>query len=761
MRRALTAGLCLLASGVCIAAAPELVGHITNEKSFLQGVERFYPTTLQKDAVNEAQAEGGMWLSTPDGEHLFVRTVRVDKQRDGNQTWIGKVSTKIGEQSVVITFGKDAVFGSLVSSTGKPLKIVTRHGATYFSQLDDQAAAAHPELLSRPLASDMNLPLPVSAKDRAAAAGRDAAVASSMNAASTSGNGGAAQATSATSAASTASSGPVVDVLVGYTPGLVTSYGSASAAVTRINYLVSITNQAYVDSQVNGRIRLAGTMEVNYTDSNTNSQALSDLSSYAQTSPLATMQGRRRALGADLVSLVRQYSYAAQGNCGLGTVNGADETPFTTAMSGGGYSLVGDGSDSVSNTYCTDYTFAHELGHNMGLVHDQPDAPFTGAFPYAYGWRESLTTGSFYTIMAYSTGNQQLVPYFADPAINSCNGNACGDPTVADQTQVLNQTMPYVAAFNEPGEPAIDMNGDSAGDLLFQNNAGGQFAYISMDGVDPVSNGMPSLPAGYQIAAVGDLAGNGLSDLILTSSANSLYYLINNGDGTFSGVPGPSYPAGWRLVGTGDINGDGQADLIWEDDTTHQFAYWLMSGTTRIGFKIESVAAGYYVAAIGDFTGSGMADVVWTSAANDLYFWLNNGDGTFTSVQSVSYPAGWQLVGAGDINGDQRADLVWENDTTHQYGYWLMNGATRLGYKTGTIAAGYRIANVGRYAGGTASILWTSPANDLYLWQNNGSGSFTSSKLTWAFPATATGANSYYSNYLSGWSVVSSAPPKP
>ncbi|OOG49539.1 hypothetical protein B0E50_05355 [Rhodanobacter sp. C01] len=660
----------------------------------------------------------------------------MEAQRDGNQTWVGEVSTPGSERSVIITFGKDATFGSLLSTKGKPLRLITQNGKTYIAQQDDQAAAERAQVQklmpSPPI--DYRLPPQVQVSDHAAAQTRAAIVA-------------------ATSSTTT----PTIDVLLGYTPGMVTALGSTSAVITRLNYLISVANQAYSDSQVNSRVRLVGTVAVNYPDASDDNQVLDDLTNNSPAGPLASLRARRKALGADLVSLVRPFSKTGQGGlCGLGYLNGANLAPFTVASAPYGYSTIGDGSDSGS--YCLDITLAHEMGHNMGLAHDQADASGPGAFTYAYGWRQTLTTGSFFTIMAYGTGNQQSVPYFADPNITLCNGNPCGDPIQANQTLALNQTMPVVAAFNAPGEPTSDINGDGMADIVMQNTSTGQYAYMLMQGSNPIGNKVASVAAGYRIAAVADLSGNGSSDLIWTSAANDLYFWINNGSGSYSSVQGPSYSAGWTLVGTGDINGDGTADLLWINNSTHQFSYWLMNGATVVSTKIIPVTPGYYIAAIGDFTGSGYVDLVWTSAANDLYFWMNNGAGAFTSARGLDYPAGWQLVGSGDINGDQRADLIWTNDSTHQFAYWLMNGSTRTGYQIMPISAGYHVAAIDRFSGGTASILWTSSANDLYLWQNNGSGAFNSSQLL-GFPASQPGY--YYQDYPAGWSVLSNSPVRP
>lgn len=739
MRKWILALLAMASSGACMAATPELVRQISKQNSILQGNERLYPAEIQKDAAQSAVAEGGMWITTPDGEHLFARTVRVDKQRDGNQTWIGKIVTTGGERSIVVTFGQNATFGSLVTSTGKPLRLITQGGKTYITKQDEQAAAARAlqQVPSATPSIDYRLPPKVqaSAKDNIKT---QAAMQASI-------------------AMASAGTGPTIDVLLGYTPGMVTQLGSVSSVVTRLNYLVAVANQAYSDSQVNSRVRLVGTMEVNYADDSDDNSVLTDMVNTSATGPLAALRARRAALGADLVSLVRPFSSTGQGGaCGLGYLNGAGEQTFTTAYAPYGYSTIGDGSNG--GYYCLDITLAHEMGHNMGLAHDVADATGTGAFAYAYGWRQTLTSGSFFTIMAYGTGNEQSVPYFANPGISLCNGNPCGDPTTANQSLALNQTMPIVAAFNDPGEPGIDLDGDGSADLILQNPSIGQYASILVQDGGAQSGKIVSVATGYHIAAVGDFDGNGFTDLVWTSAANDLYFWMNNGDGTFTSKFAYTYPAGWTLIGTADINSDGKADLLWMNKTTHQFGYWIMNGSQVVSIHSMTVTAGYYIAAVGDFAGNGHADLVWTSPANDLYFWMNDGTGAFTSIRGMDYPAGWQLVGAGDIDGDHNADLIWTNDSTHQFAYWLMNGATRTGYNIMSIGAGYHIAAIDRFTSGLASILWTTPGNDLYLWMNNGNSSFNSMQVL-SFPAAQAG--SFYWAYPTGWSVVSNLISKP
>lgn len=734
MRKILLAAALAVVGGLTTAAAttsaPQLFAYTPSSSAVMRGGNRLYPVQWSRDLPQVAGRDGGFWIPMPDGRRIFARTQRVIEASDGNRTLIGKVDGAAGPSRVVVTIGPHAVFGDLGTLDGKPLLLLTSGGQAYV-MVQNGIAAQRLETGRR----DYRLApsVTISASARAAAA---AAV-----------------------AANTGNSGATVDVLLAYTPGMVTRLGSVSAVVTRLNHLVALSNEAYANSQVGSRVRLVGSVEIDYPDNGDDGQVLDDLTNSSANGPLASLRRQRETLGADLVSVVRPFSLKGQnGVCGLGYVNGGNLSSITPASAPYGYSTVSDGSDPDSNYYCFDITLAHEMGHNMGLVHEQADASSPGAYPYAYGWRQTLPSGSFATIMAYPTGSQEMLRYFADPAINLCNGNACGDVTVANQTLALNQTMPVVAAFKTSGKPRVDVNADGQADVILQSDVGGAFTtMVEGDSFVPTSNRTQAVAAGYRIATIADLNGDRKSDLIWTSAARDLYFWINNGDGTYSAHQGPSYAAGWQLIGSGDLDADGSDDLLWINATTHQFQYWSMEGSTVASRKVIDIAAGYHIAAIGDLNADGRADLVWTSNARDLYYWIGQGSGGFISVRGTDYPAGWQLRGAGDINADGSDDLVWVNDATHQFAYWLMQGGTRIGYDIVPIAAGYRIAAIDRFLGGSASILWTTAARDLYLWKNNGQGNFTSSRV-FAYPASPT---SYNNNYPAGWSVISDLPLQP
>ncbi|MEW6037907.1 MAG: reprolysin-like metallopeptidase [Pseudomonadota bacterium] len=175
----------------------------------------------------------------------------------------------------------------------------------------------------------------------------------------------------------------IIDLLVVYTRGLASGNFS-----TKLNNLITLTNQAYVDSKADLRLRLAAAKRVNYADGGDNSRALDDLRNGFGS--LRVVRNLRHKKGADVVVLLRPFKPAAQGGaCGMAWVNGAGGSELRA-------DLVNLG--TRSGYYCTNYTLAHEVGHVLGAAHDREHADVTGKFPYSYGCG---IEGRFGDIMSY------------------------------------------------------------------------------------------------------------------------------------------------------------------------------------------------------------------------------------------------------------------------------------------------------------------------------------------------------------------------
>ena len=123
----------------------------------------------------------------------------------------------------------------------------------------------------------------------------------------------------------------------------------------------------------------------------------------------------RNTYHADFVMLI-----AATGGTGLGYLQDPAPNPsFVTAA----FNVANYGAISPN------YTFAHELGHNMGLRHDWYVDNAATPFPYAHGYADR--SEGWRTIMSYNdvcddaTTFCTRLLYFSNPA-NSFNGNPMG-----------------------------------------------------------------------------------------------------------------------------------------------------------------------------------------------------------------------------------------------------------------------------------------------------------------------------------------------
>ncbi|MBS0431602.1 MAG: hypothetical protein JSS21_04255, partial [Proteobacteria bacterium] len=312
----LLAGLSLSASVPVAAAASDsdtpapftLQG---SPRSLGGGIQQAWQVKVDESRAMDAIFKGGMWLPDGAGGRIYARYASHILHPDGDWTWIGKVATKHGEQSVVITFGKDAVFGRIPQTDDYPLRLETEHGRILLVRTNGAALSRSAAAVAMQGKTDARA---VPRRKSTATTGSSAPAVADVQA----------QAGGAVSTNASTNANTLIDVMVAYTPGIVSEYGSVSAALTRINNLVSIANQAYIDSKVNQQIRLVNTVEVNYPDNTSDDSALDDITgrdSAGNPVPvppsLQSIAGLRAKYGADLVSLLRKYDNATNGGCGL------------------------------------------------------------------------------------------------------------------------------------------------------------------------------------------------------------------------------------------------------------------------------------------------------------------------------------------------------------------------------------------------------------------------------------------------------------
>lgn len=694
-----------------------------------RGAYTWYRADISEAHALHSIASGYLRLTAPDGGILDFKYDRKIEHASGDWTWVGHLSGHPGARAI-LTFGDQAAFGKIAQPGKSALKLTMHDGASWLVATDPDKLAAMGTAATRRQGQDY-LMVPQAALRRSALQETTRPVTGLP--------------TSARVAANLTMGGmPTVDVLVGYTAGFATAMGGASAAQTRLNHLVDIANIAYQDSQIAGRIRLVGAMQVDYTDTNGNDTALHELTGYDSgtqqqipTDPaFDALLAAREELGADLVSLVRDFHTPENEGCGiawllggsLGGVSGVqDSADFA-------FSVVSDGSDvdegDAGNYYCLDETFAHELGHNMGAAHDKAtsegddgvlDNPDDyGAFTYSFGYKAAVADGNFYTIMAYGDTNQGIVGVFSNPGIGTCAQHACG-ASDADNAKTLNNTFSAVAGFRGAVSPVAnayaDFNGDGVSDLFWRDAGMGLNAiWLSANGSTQQSvASVRSLS--WKVVGIGDFDADGQADVLWRNVANGANVIWRSGNSATVRQTRPVAKLDWKVAGIGDFDGDGSDDILWRNHASGANVIWKSALNTSPLTVTPVTNMNWVVAGVGDFDSDGKSDILWQNAKTGTNLIWKSGNSATVQLLTQITNLSWKIEGVGDFNGDGASDIFWRNAGAGKNTIWL-SGNSKTQRAVSGLDASFKVGQIGDFtADGVADLVWRrSSTGSNLLW---------------------------------------------
>lgn len=231
-----------------------------------------------------------------------------------------------------------------------------------------------------------------------------------------------------------------IDVMVVYTANAATAAGGTSAMNSLIDLGITETNQSYINSNVNQRVNLVYKGQVAYSEgSNPDFGTVLDQVTNKTDGYIDNVHALRDQYKADLVSLWIQGSQY----CGIAWLM----DPPSSSFESHGFSVV---AQSCATGY---YSFAHEMGHNMGAEHDRGVAGTVGDGKYNYGYVNQ--SARWRTVMAYNTVcsnagyNCTRIQYWSNPdaLYNSAALGIASGNYAADNRRRLNDTAATVAAF--------------------------------------------------------------------------------------------------------------------------------------------------------------------------------------------------------------------------------------------------------------------------------------------------------------------------
>jgi hypothetical protein len=225
----------------------------------------------------------------------------------------------------------------------------------------------------------------------------------------------------------------------------------------------------------------------------------------------------------------------------------------------------------------------------------------------------------------------------------------------------------------------LDVSGDGDADAAVGEYYGARTLVFASSGTGfaaaaPTLTGPAGSEFGSSVANVGDLDGNGYTDLAIGAPGNRtvyLYYGQSTGLQTLASIRTQAVARfGALVVGPGDLNADGYSDVVVgacdpNGCDNNVYVYYgassgLGSTPSRITGPVATAQFGRYLTALGEVNNDDFADFAVGGFGTGLVYVYHGGTaGPSLASSSISFAgaSNVSVAGLGDINGDGYADL--------------------------------------------------------------------------------------------------------